>query len=196
MSAGILEIRAKEISALRRQNRSLRAELSALRDRAGENDATLMTLHNLALLLAENGGYGRNPREWVAEAEALLARRLCGRGGRCRVRYFGWERGGRSGKGGGGDRGGKGEGGGGGIADLQRAAKKMRLEGHAGDAPPRGAEAMADASLRAFCAAPLRRGRETVGLVLLASRRTEAFPPDASRDFLRRLAQLLAAAAP
>ena len=176
MTAKIVEIRAREISALRRQNRALRAELSALRDRAGENDATLMTLHQLALLLAENGGRGRDPRKWAPEAETFLARRLCGPRGGCRIFYFGRT-------------GGKGE-----AAELKRAAMKMRLDGHAGDSPPPGTAAVA--GMRSYCAAPLRRGRETTGMMLLSSRRQGAFPPDASRDFLRRLAQLLAAAAP
>ena len=180
MTAKIVEIRAREISALRRQNRALRAELSALRDRAGENDATLMTLHQLALLLAENGGRKRDPRKWAAEAEILLARRLCGPRGRCRIFYFGRT---------GGKTGGKGE-----AAALKRAAMKMRLDGHAGDSPPAGTAAVD--GMRSYCAAPLRRGRETTGMMLLSSRRAGAFPPDASRDFLRRLAQLLAAAAP
>ena len=60
--AEIVEIRAREISSLRRQNRALRAELSSLRERAGENDAALMVLHKLALLLA--GRRGVDGWEW------------------------------------------------------------------------------------------------------------------------------------
>lgn len=172
MTAPILNIRAREISALRRQNRALRAELESLRDRAGENDATLMILHKLALLLAEKAGVKKSPRGWAAEAERLLARGLCGRGGWCRAAYFSPGR----------------------DSALRRSAAKLRADGHAGETPPPGMEPVA--GMRSYCAAPLRRGRETVGVLLLAARGEGVFPPDASRDFLRRLAQLMAAAAP
>lgn len=172
MTAEILEIRAREMTALRRHNRALRTELAALRDRAGENDATLMTLHRLALLLAARAGLGREPRAWTATAEALLARKLCGRGGFCRVAYFAPGQ----------------------DSALRRMAAKLPMEGYAGDAPPPGMEKLT--GMRSYCAAPLRRGRTTVGALLLAARAAELFPPDASRDFLRRLAQLLTAAAP
>ena len=172
MSAEIVEIRAREMSALRKQNRALRAELDSLRDRAGENDATLMVLHKLALLLAEKAGAKKHPRAWVGDAETLLARGLCGRGGFCRAAYFspGLD------------------------SPLRRTAAKLRADGYAGDAPPPEMDAVD--GMRSYCATPLRRGRETVGVLLLAARGEEVFPPDASRDFLRRLAQLLAAAAP
>ena len=172
MTAEIVEIRAREMTALRKQNRALRAELESLRDRAGENDATLMVLHNLALLLAEKAGAKRHPRVWVTDAEALLARGLCGRGGFCRAAYFSPGR----------------------DSALRRTATKLRADGYAGESPPPEMESME--GMRSYCAAPLRRGRETIGILLLAARGEAVFPPDASRDFLRRLAQLMAAAAP
>ena len=172
MSAGVVEIRAREISALRKQNRELRAELSALRDRAGENDETLMILHKLALLLAAKGGEKKSPRVWASDAEELLSRGLCGRGGHCKIAFF------SSGV----------------DSELKRAAAKLRVDGYAGETPPDGLGEIP--GMRSYCATPLRRGRETMGALVLASRGLEMFPPDASRDFLRRLAQLLAAAAP
>ena len=173
MSAdGIVEIRAREISALRRQNRALQAELSALRDRAGENDATLMTLHKLALLLAAKAGERKSPRAWAGEAEEMLAKALCGRGGHCKIAYFPA----------------------GADSELKRAASRLRADGYAGEVAPAGIES--PAGMRSYCATPLRNGRETIGVIALSSRKPDLFPPDASRDFLRRLAQLLAAAAP
>ena len=167
MPAKITQIRAREIAELRKEFRELRAMLDDLRARADENDRTLLVLHKLALLLAAKGGRGKSAA-WRSEAETILAK-LAGRGGRCVILIFG----GRE-------------------TPASRAAAKIPAVGVAGDPPlPDGVPPVA--GMRSGCIAPLRRNRKTVGAVILSSPKAGFFPEDSSRDFLRRMADLLAA---
>lgn len=165
--AALLDIRAREISALRGRARELGETLAVVERNARENDRILLAMHRLAVLLIAK------PVDWRAQAAALLQKQFAL--SFCEVVVFGGAEGAE--------------------AALRRAAMRLPLGGRAGDAPlVGGGGGVAEGGLRRFFYVPLRKGGETVGVVAMASRRADAFPADAARDFSRRLAELLAAA--
>ncbi|MGU9951917.1 MAG: hypothetical protein ACNYPH_06400 [Gammaproteobacteria bacterium WSBS_2016_MAG_OTU1] len=64
----ILNIRAAEITALREKNRHLRRRIADINNIAAENDAMIVLLHRLSLLLIAR------KKDWHADAELLLRR--------------------------------------------------------------------------------------------------------------------------
>ena len=166
----VLNIRAAEMTALREKNRRLRRLLAEMRDIAAENDAMVLSLHRLSLLLI-----ARRP-DWQARAESLLRREW--RAAECKIVVFA-----------------RGD-----AALKTRAARLPaggRADKHsmlADDSPSSAKRKPAADSNSDFAAhyhLPLRVGRQTKGLLALTLRETARGGDD---DFCKRLAALLAAA--
>lgn len=81
MSEAVLNIRAVEMSALRRKNRELRRQLSELEGILHDNDSAVTMLHRLALLLIAR------PAGWRGKCEELLRRGTNSAG--CKIIVFG-----------------------------------------------------------------------------------------------------------
>ena len=169
----VLNIRAAEMTALREKNRRLRRLLSEMRDIAAENDAMVLSLHRLSLLLI-----ARRP-DWQARAESLLRREW--RAAECKIVVFA-----------------RGD-----AALKTRAARLPaggRADKHsmlADDSPSSVARrkpkpaADSNSDFAAHYHLPLRVGRQTKGLLALTLREAARGGDD---DFCKRLAALLAAA--
>ena len=71
------------------------------------------------------------------------------------------------------------------------AASRLPATGRLSHQP---SAALADEKAGAYLHLPLKKNGKTAGLLTMAAKRAEDFPADASRDFARRLAQLLSAA--
>ena len=166
----VLNIRAAEMTALREKNRRLRRLLAEMRDIAAENDAMVLSLHRLSLLLI-----ARRP-DWQARAESLLRREW--RAAECKIVVFA-----------------RGD-----AALKTRAARLPaggRADKHsmlADDSPSsakRKSAADSNSDFAAHYHLPLRVGRQTKGLLALTLREATRGGDD---DFCKRLAALLAAA--
>ena len=166
----VLNIRAAEMTALREKNRRLRRLLAEMRDIAAENDAMVLSLHRLSLLLI-----ARRP-DWQARAESLLRREW--HAAECKIVVFA-----------------RGD-----AALKTRAARLPaggRADKHsmlADDSPSSAKRKPAADSNSDFAAhyhLPLRVGRQTKGLLALTLREAARGGDD---DFCKRLAALLAAA--
>ena len=166
----VLNIRAAEMTALREKNRRLRRLLAEMRDIAAENDAMVLSLHRLSLLLI-----ARRP-DWQARAESLLRREW--RAAECKIVVFA-----------------RGD-----AALKTRAARLPaggRADKHsmlADDSPSsakRKSAADSNSDFAAHYHLPLRVGRQTKGLLALTLREAARGGDD---DFCKRLAALLAAA--
>ena len=166
----VLNIRAAEMTALREKNRRLRRLLAEMRDIAAENDAMVLSLHRLSLLLI-----ARHP-DWQARAESLLRREW--RAAECKIVVFA-----------------RGD-----AALKTRAARLPaggRADKHsmlADDSPSsakRKPVADSNSDFAAHYHLPLRVGRQTKGLLALTLREAARGGDD---DFCKRLAALLAAA--
>ena len=166
----VLNIRAAEMTALREKNRRLRRLLAEMRDIAAENDAMVLSLHRLSLLLI-----ARRP-DWQTRAESLLRREW--RAAECKIVVFA-----------------RGD-----AALKTRAARLPaggRADKHsmlADDSPSSAKRKPAADSNSDFAAhyhLPLRVGRQTKGLLALTLREAARGGDD---DFCKRLAALLAAA--
>ena len=166
----VLNIRAAEMTALREKNRRLRRLLAEMRDIATENDAMVLSLHRLSLLLI-----ARRP-DWQTRAESLLRREW--RAAECKIVVFA-----------------RGD-----AALKTRAARLPaggRADKHsmlADDSPSsakRKSAADSNSDFAAHYHLPLRVGRQTKGLLALTLREAARGGDD---DFCKRLAALLAAA--
>ena len=166
----VLNIRAAEMTALREKNRRLRRLLAEMRDIAAENDAMVLSLHRLSLLLI-----ARRP-DWQARAESLLRREW--RAAECKIVVFAR-----------GDAALKTR-----TARLPaggRADKHSMLADDSPSSAKRKPAADSNSDFAAHYHLPLRVGRQTKGLLALTLRETARGGDD---DFCKRLAALLAAA--
>ena len=78
MNDEVMDIRASEISGLRRSLGEMKKQLADIDAAARDNDAILAALHKLALLLISG------KKKWRADAEKMLARALP-KVSRCRI---------------------------------------------------------------------------------------------------------------
>ena len=76
-------------------------------------------------------------------------------------------------------------------AALAKTAGRLPLGGRGDDEPLPGTKAVG--GMKRYFHLPLRKGKRTCGLLIFASKKADAFPNEDARDFMRRLAELIAA---
>lgn len=157
----LLNIRAREITDLRRRKRELTALLADMEKNAYANDKILLTLHRLALLLIGK------PANWQPQAETLLKKGLSLP--YCRLMVFSRR-----------------------DAALAAACARLPAGGRAANEALAGTAACRGA--KRYFHLPLKNGRRAIGVLIFASKKADAFPDEAARDFSLRLAELLSAA--
>lgn len=168
----LIDLRANEMVALRRKTRALAATLAEIEGNARVNDKILLTLHNLSLLLI------RKPANWRARSEALLKKNFSL--AHCALVTFDSHSPPDK------------------QSPLAKRVARLPAGGRAFNAPLPGAPALDGA--RRYFYLPLKKpgaGKADgmlAGMLVLTSKKAEAFPAAAARDFSRRLAELLSAA--